>query len=618
MFLARCLIYVCVQFINIHEIKTKKLVQPVWRSCKNNLKRATKNSNEKIDSAAMIAFSGFVQRDPECAPLAAKCILAKIHSMQEWEALQALHLLDICMQTGSASFQAEVGKFRFLNELIRLVSPNCNGIHTPELIKNKIIELLGLWSSQFPKEIKIQDALDMLKKQGVVKDFLFENMPSRATSASKLDSNKVSILNGEKSLLLQKLLKSKKSEDLKAANELIKSMVEEEEQKAERISSMLADIEITSNNVKLLSEMLKSYCDGSGSLNDLELIKELYTTVKQLEPKVQTMLSLEIPENEDTVRKIIKLNYEVNETLKIYNEVLDNLNNKKPINQENEEYLLDLSMSSVSPGKKDFLSESNCERNDFSNNGSANVKELDDFLQMSHPLKGFTPPLPEVVDSQKHEKIKDSVLNVDLFEELNILGKVILNKPNETKIDDKPFNLTDAELSSDNIKKNSQMSDEPLSGTHDSILFEPKNYSLQIKPLGDINIKLEDIIPCPDSIIVSLFDKNDISTELHLAANKPREDVTVFVVTTRSKCKLPLFNFSFQPVVPKDCRLRILPQSRTNLPIYNAFLPQETIVQIILVATLNKEIIPLKYVISYTMDGEMFTEFGETEQLCIN
>jgi len=77
------------------------------------------------------------------------------------------------MQTGSASFQAEVGKFRFLNEFIRLVSPNCNGIHTPELIKNKIVELLSLWASQFPKEIKIQDALNMLKKQGVVKVTLY-------------------------------------------------------------------------------------------------------------------------------------------------------------------------------------------------------------------------------------------------------------------------------------------------------------------------------------------------------------------------------------------------------------------------------------------------------------
>lgn len=66
---------------------------------------------------------------------------------------------------------------------------------------------------------------------------------------------------------------------------------------------MLADIEITSNNVKLLSEMLRSYCDGTGSSNDLELIKELFNTVKQLEPKVQTMLALEIPEDEDTVSK---------------------------------------------------------------------------------------------------------------------------------------------------------------------------------------------------------------------------------------------------------------------------------------------------------------------------
>lgn len=50
---------------------------------------------------------------------------------------------------------------------------------------------------------------------------------------------------------------------------------------------------------------------------------------------------------------------------------------------------------------------------------------------------------------------------------------------------------------------------------------------------------------------MTLFNKNAISTELHLAANKPREDITVFVVTTRSKCRMPLFNFSFQPVVPK-------------------------------------------------------------------
>lgn len=59
---------------------------------KKILERATRNSNERLDNAAMLAFSGFVQKDPKCAPIAAKFILSKIHSMLEWEALQALHV----------------------------------------------------------------------------------------------------------------------------------------------------------------------------------------------------------------------------------------------------------------------------------------------------------------------------------------------------------------------------------------------------------------------------------------------------------------------------------------------------------------------------------------------
>lgn len=48
--------------------------------------------------------------------------------------------------------------------------------------------------------------------------------------------------------------------------------------------------------------------------------------------------------------KIIKLNYEINETLKIYNEVLENPILSKTIDQRNEENLLDLDMSSISSG----------------------------------------------------------------------------------------------------------------------------------------------------------------------------------------------------------------------------------------------------------------------------
>lgn len=41
------------------------------------------------------------------------------------------------------------------------------------------------------------------------------------------------------------------------------------------------------------------------------------------------------------------------------------------------------------------------------------------------------PCLGSFNSSQRHLEVKDDALNIDLFEELNILGKVNLNKPSE-------------------------------------------------------------------------------------------------------------------------------------------------------------------------------------------
>lgn len=64
-------------------------------------------------------------------------------------------------------FRSEVGKFRFLNELLKLVSPNHKGKETPTEIRDKILQLIFLWTLKFPEEAKIKDAYDMLQKLGV-------------------------------------------------------------------------------------------------------------------------------------------------------------------------------------------------------------------------------------------------------------------------------------------------------------------------------------------------------------------------------------------------------------------------------------------------------------------
>lgn len=65
-------------------------------------------------------------------------------------------------------FHAEVGKFRFLNEMIRLVSPKYLGGKTPAVVHQKVLQLLYTWTKEYPREAKIKEAYEMLKKQGVV------------------------------------------------------------------------------------------------------------------------------------------------------------------------------------------------------------------------------------------------------------------------------------------------------------------------------------------------------------------------------------------------------------------------------------------------------------------
>lgn len=132
-------------------------------------------------------------------------------------------------------FQAEVGKFRFLNELIKIVSPKYLGMRTPSTVRTKILHLMHRWTKEYPRETKIKEAFEMLKKQGVFKEdaygiitpVTFNNSPEQPDMVVGLDARRTIFEDEEKSKLLQKLLRSKNPDDLQAANRLIKTMVKE-------------------------------------------------------------------------------------------------------------------------------------------------------------------------------------------------------------------------------------------------------------------------------------------------------------------------------------------------------------------------------------------------------
>lgn len=72
------------------------------------------------------------------------------------------------VQNGCPKLIEELGKFRFLNEIIKVVSPKYLGHRSSQNVKNKIIELMFLWSMEIKEMPKIFEAYQMLRKQGII------------------------------------------------------------------------------------------------------------------------------------------------------------------------------------------------------------------------------------------------------------------------------------------------------------------------------------------------------------------------------------------------------------------------------------------------------------------
>ncbi|KAG5305830.1 GGA1 protein, partial [Pseudoatta argentina] len=218
-------------------------------------------------------------------------------------------------------FHAEVGKFRFLNEMIKLVSPKYLGNRTTASVRQKVLQLLYAWIKEYPRESKIKEAYEMLKKQGVVEEdaaFIMANN-EESKKSSKIKNNIFE--NEEMSKHLRRLLHSKDPSDLQSANRLIKFMVKEDEERLQLNSRRGMELESVQNNVMLLSEMLDSYNQNETSTEDLELMKELYQACERLKP-ILLRLASETQGNVEMLGNVLAASDELNQVFEKYTSII--------------------------------------------------------------------------------------------------------------------------------------------------------------------------------------------------------------------------------------------------------------------------------------------------------
>uniref|UniRef100_A0A6I8NLN7 Golgi associated, gamma adaptin ear containing, ARF binding protein 1 n=1 Tax=Ornithorhynchus anatinus TaxID=9258 RepID=A0A6I8NLN7_ORNAN len=281
---------------------------------------ATNPLNKEVDWDSVDAFCEQLNKELEGPPLATRLLAHKIQSPQEWEALQALTVLETCMKNCGKRFHDEVGKFRFLNELIKVVSPKYLGSRTPEKVKTKVLELLYGWTLGLPAEVKIAEAYQMLKKQGIVKSD--PKLPDGVPFSPPPPRPKNIIFDDEeKSKMLARLLKSSHPEDLRAANKLIKEMVQEDQKRMEKISKRVNAIEEVNNNVKLLTEMVTSYSNGGTSDGNEELMKELFQRCERLRPMLFRLAS-DTEDNDEALAEILQANDNLTQVINLYKQLV--------------------------------------------------------------------------------------------------------------------------------------------------------------------------------------------------------------------------------------------------------------------------------------------------------
>nr|XP_022319091.1 ADP-ribosylation factor-binding protein GGA1-like isoform X3 [Crassostrea virginica] len=669
------------------------------------LNSATNPANRDEDWETITKFCEQVNKELEGPQTAIRLLAHKIQSPQEREALYALATVEACVKNCGRRFHGEVGKFRFLNEMIKVVSPKYLGSKTSEKVKKKCIELMYSWSKGLPHETKILEAYKMLKQQGIVKDdpdYIDKDSENKLDIFPPPKPKMATFEDEEKSKLLAKLLQSKNPQDLQAANRLIKNMVKQDVDKMERTSRRINELEQINNNTKLLVEMLEHYSPETSSKADLDMMKELYDSLEKLRPNLFRLASDTDEKDNEAINDILKSNDEVMQVMAQYKKKVGENPNEN--GHATASSLLDLAEQSASlhsyPQTKDPSTEILDEEllalglGDSSSKSESLLGDLDDIFAASSASSGaiqapsittappmsspfpmssaqptfqsfnqaIRPPVPNYSQamtgnysqftSQPTTSLfssSDSDTSVfspkpkpptqqqtQAMKDLDMLGQNLLQqnlpknlpiKPQDTgqKV---PMNQMLNKTSSPPSLTGSNLLDSPMLGAPAQLpVSQPSQTttpsSTPIKQgtdalsLSDVFVPLESIQP-DGTAPLNAYDKNGLKIVIHVAKNKPRENVTVMVVSTISTNTNPVKNFVFQAAVPKVMKVKLQPPSATDLPAYNPILPPAAITQVMLLANPQKEKIRLKFKITYVSNGENLSDVGEVDSFMIS
>lgn len=473
--------------------------------------------------------------------------------------------------------------------------------------------------------------------------------------------------------MLSRLLNSTHPEDLRAANKLIKEMVQEDQKRVEKVSKRVNAIQEVKESVSLLSQLLEGYSKESCSQSNQELIKDLYHRCEKMRPTLFRLAS-DTEDSDEALADILQANDSLTQVINLYRQLVKGEDvTKDAINSSSQpgstsSALVDLTGLNISantaPSNTEFSSLQTLTQNmgvsllddelmslglNVTENGdSLNTFQTSDIAEASTPSAPASVLLPAVVQKPQAPPVEGPTAPPKAMEELDLLGKTLLQQslPPEsqqvkwdklqpqsrvplrdlqTKSSSKPAPAaTSTSLSSPATAGASPVvhSEQPDAVLLSSLVLTvtdkaslPTADPYDSISLADVTVPLETIKPST-LLPVTVFDKHSLRVLFTFARDCPpsRPDVLVVIISMLSSAPIPVTNIRFQAAVPKVMKVKLQPPSSTELPAFNPIMPPAAVTQILLLANPHKEKVRLRYKLTFNLGDRSHDESGDVDQ----
>ncbi|VDO14593.1 unnamed protein product [Rodentolepis nana] len=532
--------------------------------------------------------------DPHGPELALRLLAHKIQSPVEKEALSTLVILDLCVQNCGPNFHRELGKYKFLNEMMKVLLPKHLGLNTPQSVRERCIMLMFVWQRDFgDKYPKLKEAYQALKAQNIItEDPVIQDDSERNRDRM---ANRTDIFgNSRYKDKLARLLKSKNPEDFREANAIIKSIVNEEiVANIKRTRPTIFELALTDDDrvEGFLTDVIETCSRASSVLEryEVEVLHKPPSTVEDpaifLVDKHENRLPPSQPTSNTSADDLLTMSPSTNHEL--LQQDLLNLGIGDSLSPRNQSPSLSAAPKSSAQSNVNLLDRllSNSPKNQTQPPQSSQNIALRSTLNSNAP-----PPPPGNIASSRSSisapPSKKSATNI--FSELDMVGRVVFGMPTP---ESGSLGAPKANSSSGSLNSMASKTPEPAKQLPSEVVErqqqQQQEASIELPSLSSLPaINTSAIQPHPThnqpirvfpveggSSVDGEEGGASVDVMLHCTANKPHPSVVVFVAVVTNRSALPLTNLLLRFGVEKPLKVRQLELSSSHLPEFCPFLP---------------------------------------------